>query len=427
MANAEIRLEDVAAEGEGLELVIDGGIYESDAAGPQRSRQELWGSVDGAAYALLSTTVAESNCLYHKVLDANAAFLAGGEDEFAAAESLYTDVISDDTLVACGDHPDEITELRSFGIYRLALISAYQGMPLVVSNLIDNLSLAFPDSLYDRVGQVWFTAYQEKYDIGAACDAVDQFVVDNPAALTVLADYGFANPTFAAQDLCPQLAVTIPPLNLPTPEPPTPVPPTATPAADEAEPTPVPSESAASADDEGTTDEDADAGASAASNEGDGSENRDDTVTLDEEGLPLCPENLGGYNAALPFVLSAAAGDPLIVETWLRSCDAMADDRGSFRLVDLNGDRVGDAIILPTVFSDLGFGRDGAQGTVLIYHGNADGSYTLVANPEIYGEPRLLTVDDLNNDRVPDIAWSIEGCYSFCVLEVQIVTWATDT
>ncbi|MCB0188527.1 MAG: hypothetical protein KDE31_29855, partial [Caldilineaceae bacterium] len=51
--------------------------------------------------------------------------------------------------------------------------------------------------------------------------------------------------------------------------------------------------------------------------------------------------------------------------------------------------------------------------------------YELVANPEIYGEPTLLTIEDLNNDRVSDIAWSVEGCSTFCVLEVQIVTWAS--
>ena len=104
----------------------------------------------------------------------------------------------------------------------------------------------------------------------------------------------------------------------------------------------------------------------------------------------------------------------------------MNDERGSFQLVDLNGDRAGDAIFLPTIVSDLGFGRDGAQGAVLIYHGDADGNYELVANPEIYGEPTLLTIDDLNNDSILDIAWTVEGCSTFCVLEVQIVNWTGD-
>lgn len=441
MANAELTLEDVTDEGQGLEFVLDGGVYESPDAGPQRARHEVWASIEGAPYTLFSATMAASDCLYHTVLDANQAFLKGADDDFAAAETLYTAVISDDTLVACGTHPAEIEELRSFGIFRLALISAYQGMPLIVSDLIDNLSLAFPDSLYEQVGHVWLETYQENYDVNAACAAVDGFVAEHPATVAILADYGFANPTFTAQDVCPRLDVEIPPLTLPTPEPTPTLEPTAT-----LEPTSTPVEEPTPtvAENEETSDG-ADSNKSDAASEseidpaGDGDAaartdsagtadaTTEEAVALDDDGLPLCPENLAGYSAALPLLLTAAAGDPLIVETWLRTCGAMDDTRGTFRLVDLNGDRFSDAIFFPTIVSDLGFGRDGAQGAILIYHGSADGSYTLVANPEVYGEPRLLAIDDLNNDRVPDIAWSIEGCSSFCVLEVQIVTWAADT
>jgi len=467
MANAEIRLEDLADEGAGWEFLLDGGLYESENAGPQRARQEVWGSIDGAPYTLLTTTVAESNCLYHTVLDANAAFLNGADDQFTEAERLYTQAISDNTLEACGTHSAEIDELRSFGIFRLALISAYQGLPIIAADLLDNLSLAFPDSLYDRVGQRWRTTYEEDYDIDAACRTVEQYAAEEPQIVEVLADYGFANPTFTAQDLCPRLDIEIPPLELPMPDPPTPTPveEASTNAETEDSADVEAAESVVATTDENAADVDNGEAAEIPPEEdlpsedgtvgdgtvGDGtgedntvgdSPTEDNTVgdspaedgaaedivvALDEDGLPLCPENLAGYTAALPILLTTAAGDPLIVETWLRTCDAMDDDRGSFQLVDLNGDRVGDAIFLPTIVSDLGFGRDGAQGAVLIYHGNADGSYTLVANPEIYGEPRLLTIDDLNNDRVPDIAWSIEGCSSFCVSEVQVVTWAADT
>ena len=38
----------------------------------------------------------------------------------------------------------------------------------------------------------------------------------------------------------------------------------------------------------------------------------------------------------VPQVLSGANGDALVVETWLRLCDAMSDDRGAIQLVDLN-------------------------------------------------------------------------------------------
>jgi hypothetical protein len=151
-----------------------------------------------------------------------------------------------------------------------------------------------------------------------------------------------------------------------------------------------------------------------------------EAFSLADDGLPACPDTLAGYATALASVLDTASGDALIVETWLRSCDAMSNERGSFQLVDLNDDKIEDAIFLPTIVSDLGFGRDGAQGAVLIYHGIADGGYELVANPEIYGEPTLLAIDDLNDDRRTDIAWTVEGCASFCVAEVQVVSWVNE-
>jgi hypothetical protein len=53
MAYAEVKLEDAARHGQGSEIVLTGGVYGSVGAGPQRARTEIWGSVEGAPYALL--------------------------------------------------------------------------------------------------------------------------------------------------------------------------------------------------------------------------------------------------------------------------------------------------------------------------------------------------------------------------------------
>jgi hypothetical protein len=95
-------------------------------------------------------------------------------------------------------------------------------------------------------------------------------------------------------------------------------------------------------------------------------------------------------------------------------------------LAELDDEGLPDVIVYPTLITDLGYGPDGAQGAVLIYHSEADGSYTLVANPEIYGQPDPLAVGDLNGDGRTDIAWTVTGCSTFCVLEVQMWTWDGD-
>ncbi|MEZ4729245.1 MAG: LysM peptidoglycan-binding domain-containing protein [Caldilineaceae bacterium] len=395
MANAEIRLEDQSEAGQGLEVVLSGGEYVDAAAGPQRSRTELWGSLDGAPYTLLDKSYAASDCLYFAVLDANTAFLTGGEDNFEQAEALYTKAATDSSLTACGQRENELAELQSFSLYRLALIAAYRGQPEVAADLIGSITSAYPAGSYDSVGQVWLDAYQTEYDIEAACVAVTTYAESTPEATAVLADYGYANPSFRAAEICPVLDVTVP-----TP-----------PAASNAEATDA-SADTAEANNEAAVSATAAITASA-------------TVTNTEAApaLATCPDSLAGYVDMLPTVLTTAQAKVQVITEWLRSCNAIDEQRGAVELTDLNQDSRQDALFLPTIVSDRGFGPDGAQGAVLIYHGTADGEYTLVANPEIYGLPTLLTVADLNGDQQTDIAWSVEGCATSCVSEVQIVTW----
>ena len=107
----------------------------------------------------------------------------------------------------------------------------------------------------------------------------------------------------------------------------------------------------------------------------------------------------------------------------MRACDAMSNERGDLVLLDINDDTIEDAIFFPTIVSDLGFGPGGSQGAVLIYHGQDDGSYELAYRPDIYGQPALLAIDDLNADGLLELAWTVESCAIFCVVEVQMVSY----
>ncbi len=43
--------------------------------------------------------------------------------------------------------------------------------------------------------------------------------------------------------------------------------------------------------------------------------------------------------------------------------------------------------------------------------------------PKIFGQPTIISSGDVNGDGRIDLAWTIEGCSTFCVQEVQVVTW----
>lgn len=398
MAYAEVKLTDARDTVQGSEIVLTGGEYGSVGAGPQRARTEVWGSIEGAPYTLLDTVYERSNCLYFKVLDAGEALERYQEIGLVQAREMYTEAVTNRNLVKCGARADELNELRSFSLFRLALIYAYEGEATLAAESVAQLQRAYPDSPFAGVAETWLAVYQAEGDIAAACAAVTAYAETTPAAVEALSDYGYANPTFTAADLCPALDIEPTAAPAPTAEP------TATPEVSATAPiTPLLTLTAT-----------IDASAllpAAPANAGE---------------LPDCPTTLDGYATALPAIIAAAEADPLVVETWLRLCDGMADDRGGMLLADFNADGIEDAIFLPTIVSDLGFGPGGAQGAVLIYHGTGDGDYTLVDAPEVYGQPTLLAADDVNGDGRIDLAWTIEGCSTFCVKEVQIVTWDAD-
>ncbi len=206
MAYPEVRLEDVTDEGSGKEIVVHGGVIGSVGAGPQRAWTETWASIDGAPYVQIEKVYDPSDCLYHTVLDANQAFLNGRSDNFAQAINLYRKALEDPTLIACWVRPNELEELRSFSAFRLAMAYGYQGDLDNAEATVNLLQTEYPDSVYAQIADIWWSSYQPTQDMAAACAAVNAFVTGptpHPEAYEILADYGYANPTFTAADVCP--------------------------------------------------------------------------------------------------------------------------------------------------------------------------------------------------------------------------------
>ena len=408
MAYAEINLQASGPESQGQDISLRGGVYGSVGAGPQRNRTELWGSIDGAPYVKLAEAFEENSCLYFTVLDANSAFAEGTEEGMVRAEELYTDAIGNEELTQCWVRPDEMTELRSFSYFRLAQLSAYQGIPEVTETFIQSLEAEYPDSVYADVGRRWYDVYAAENDVAAACDVITGYAEENPAVTEVLSDYGYANPTFTAKDLCPALQLVQP--------------------VGELRNAGAATETITETITETTTVGEV-VSPDAAETAGDEIGAQEETPAVPEatpNPLGACPADLAGYAEAFPDVIRQAAGDAAAVEQWMRDCRAMSDERGALILTELNGDSLEDAVVFPTIVSDIGFGPDGSQGAVLIYHADASGALQLVYNPDVYGQPMPLKVDDLNDDGRPEIAWTVESCSISCVLEVQMVSWVSD-
>ena len=378
MAGATVSLAPSDKPGKPNEIRLTGGQYAGADAGPQRARLAVWTSTDGAPYALSSERMMPSHCLYHTVIDANHAMTS--ELYLEKAQWLYADAAENSTRQACGDRANELSELRSFALFRLALIAGYESNPELAKARVERLASTYERQIYAEVGVRWLAAYQQSGDAKTACEAVYNFAAANPEVVNILADYGYANPTFAAEDVCPYLEFKQD--ELPEPR------------------------------------------------------------LTETEGLPVCPENAAEYLTILPDVIDELTGGQssvgvsdgerqesgilklrILLDAWLQACDAMGDERGGLLIYDLNHDGLKDVIAMPSAVSDDGYGPGGAEGVVLILHQRDDGSFGTVYTPEIEGLPRILAIGDANGDGRAELIWQLERCTTFCLLTVEAVTW----
>ena len=210
LASAAVRLEDVMPQGSGQELIMDGGVIGAVAAGPQRSMTSVWASLGGGPYVLVQQSNAPSFCLYHHILDAGAAMQSGSYDDYAAAIAAYRGAADDPRLVACWTRPDEVNELRAYALYRLATAYALAGDREAAQAVIEELGSRYPADSLAELARLWWTAYRGTRDEAAACAIVTTFANRRPESWQRLADYGFANPGFSPESLCPLQEATTP-------------------------------------------------------------------------------------------------------------------------------------------------------------------------------------------------------------------------
>jgi tetratricopeptide (TPR) repeat protein len=197
MSYADIYFSDWDGDGT-PELVMYGGTIGSIGAGPQRTRTEVY-RWDGLRYVLSETIYDPSNFLYFKVLDANQALLNG---EYESAAALYREAIENPDLVTWMDESKR-EELTAFALYRLSLTYLLLGETGQAQLARDKLLTQHPEHIYAQVMGVLWDTYLMDDDLREACEAVGSFAAAHPETAEVLAEYGYGNPTFTPEEVCP--------------------------------------------------------------------------------------------------------------------------------------------------------------------------------------------------------------------------------
>jgi len=194
-------------EVEGGALVVVSGGIGSVGAGPQRPLMTTLSWV-GDAITVTDEISAPPVYRYHALVDGDRAF-AGGD--LAVAQSLYQRVLQDETLTAWGAYltPEEEQQwLRALGRWRLLILYATQGLDADAEAQHAALTVdpqpGVPGYPLVALAERFWRSYRRDGDAEAAC----RYATDTdeaPAVVDFLNGFGYANPLFEADDLCPYL------------------------------------------------------------------------------------------------------------------------------------------------------------------------------------------------------------------------------
>jgi hypothetical protein len=199
MAEPDFRFEEADAAGDGLEILVHGGVIGSAEAGPQRAWTETYASVGGEPYHLVGQEFDPTTCLYHQIIDANAAFADWMRNGFDTAIDMYLKAVEDKTLKACGKIDDELNTLRDFARFRLVVAYTASGD----AGSADKVRTAMSNRALRGAADVFYGTYSATWSIVQAARDATNFAAKNPAAWEFMKDWGYANPGFTAGDLCP--------------------------------------------------------------------------------------------------------------------------------------------------------------------------------------------------------------------------------
>jgi len=199
IAGPEYTFKDVTAEGQGEEILVHGGVIGSVGAGPQRAWTETYISPKGGEYTLLSQEYDPSTCLYHEILDANTAFDAWASDGFEPAIELYRAALEADDLEACGTIEDEVATLQDFARFRLIVAAVASGEAGDATTLVGDIRHVG----LRAAANAFLTSYSASGSVIQACRDTTKLAEFNTSTWDFLADWGYANPSLTAGELCP--------------------------------------------------------------------------------------------------------------------------------------------------------------------------------------------------------------------------------
>ena len=199
METADVLLED--RDGDGVqEIVLHGGTISSVGAGVQRTRTEVY-AWNGVLYELAETIFDASGLLYFAIRDADLHF---DEGNYGDAADAYRTALADGSLVESGFQENERPELNAYAVFRFALSQLAGGGSSAEPIAALEQSLGeYAGTVNVGLGDVFAATFANAGGLHGACLAVRDHISANLDSFQAVWEYGYANPTFDAENVCP--------------------------------------------------------------------------------------------------------------------------------------------------------------------------------------------------------------------------------
>ncbi|MBI1885835.1 MAG: hypothetical protein HYS09_05940 [Chloroflexi bacterium] len=197
VAENQVRFEDT--DGDGVpELLFREGVIGSAGAGPQREsvRTYKW---DGRRFTFASLEYEPSDLRYFKVRDADEVFAKG---DYTGALALYREALDNPALQDAEGIGDP-AELLAYVRFRIGLAQAALGNKADALAALDDAIAAAPETLHGKMTVRFRQGYAKVGVVASGCIAARDFIAGHLEGFANAWDYGYANPEFDAEAVCP--------------------------------------------------------------------------------------------------------------------------------------------------------------------------------------------------------------------------------
>ncbi|MDH5507270.1 MAG: hypothetical protein OEZ02_08625 [Anaerolineae bacterium] len=188
------------------DLEVVGNGFGSVGAGPQRQVTRIWRyDPESGRWKIADESTGASNYRIHALHDADTTLRRG---DYQIAIVLYNQVIHDDALLDWADKDNERLNLSAFAHFKTIVAYAFMDNLEQALEFFQSMSAAFPTGpqrSYVDLAQAFLNAFTAA-GREAGCAAAHTFARENESRILAplgSAVFGYANPDYAPEDVCP--------------------------------------------------------------------------------------------------------------------------------------------------------------------------------------------------------------------------------